>query len=301
MIVGAIIVATLGSALPDVVHAAPVASTELSPDRRPVLMLEPPQGDLLLVNHPGRLPDKGSESFALKPGHWIAPPISKRDRREWSAQLPLPWRTSEPDRGFGQALLLQLSGPANWPWQTLIVSSSGPESDSQLQSLVGQDAVIAVVRDELVDLAGKVELHVTLDLTTVRAIATTHETRSRVNVDYFARALSADSGQPRRSVAQFVVAGPLDTQVNTAAADLSEFLATVVARISVPNSLHPHNPTLGELGVRPSCAACRTADPVVYQQPGRVWVQVSKVPGSILALPLQSIRPASRVAHKDHR
>ncbi len=301
LIVGAIIVAALGSALPDAVHAAVAAATQLSPDVRPVLMLEPPQGDLLLVNHAARLPDKGSESLALKLGHWIAAPISRRDRYEWSAQLPLSWRTSEPDRGFAQALLLQLSGPANWPWQTLIVSSSGPESDSQLQSLVGQDAVIAVIRDELVDLAGKVELHVTMDLTTVRAIATTHETRVHVSVDYFARALRADSGQSRRSVAQFVVAGPLDDQVNTAAADLSEFLATVVARVSIPNSLHPHNPTLGELGVHPSCDVCRPADPVVYQQPGRVWVQVSKVPGSILALPLQSVRPAGRVVHKVHR
>ncbi len=169
-IVGAFIVAVLGGALHGAAHAA-TAATELSPDRRPVLMLEPPQGDLLLVNHPGRLPDKGSGSFALKPGHWIAPPIPKRERYEWSTQLPASWRTTAPDRGFAQALLLQLSGSANWPWQTLIVSTSGPESDSQLQTLVGQDAVVAVVRDELVDLAGKVQLHVTMDLTTVRAIA----------------------------------------------------------------------------------------------------------------------------------
>lgn len=272
MMLGAVIVAALGSALHDAVHAATAASaTELSPDMRPVLMLEPPQGDLLLVSHGAR------------------------------AQLPVPWRTSEPDRGFAQALLQQLSGPANWPWQTLIVSSSGPESDSQLQTLVGQDAVVAVVRDELVDLAGKVQLHVIMDLTTVRAIATTHEKRVHVNVEYLARALTADSGLPRRSRAQFVAAGPLDNQVSTAATDLSEFLATIVARVSVPNRLHPHNPTLGELGVRPDCGECRPADPVVYQQPGRVWVQMSKLPGSILALPLQSVRPAGHVAHRVHR
>src|SRR5580692_6525715 len=204
MLLGAVIVAALGSALHDAARAATEASaTELSPDMRPVLMLEPPQGDLLLVNHAARAP------------------------------LPAAWRTSEPDRGFAQALLQQLSG-SNWPWQTLIVSSSGPESDSQLQTLVGQDAVVAVVRDELVDVAGKVQLHVTMDLTTVRAIATTHEKRVHVNVEYFARPLTADSGVPRRSLAQFVAAGPLDGQVGTAATDLSEFLATIVAQVSVP-------------------------------------------------------------------
>jgi hypothetical protein len=236
----------------------------LSPDLRPVLVLEPPHGALQLVHHAVRLPDN--------------------ERR---GPLPSAWRTSESDRGFTQALLMQLSQPsANWPWRTQIVSSSGPESDSQLQSLPGQDAVIAVVRDELVDLAGKVELHVKMQLVTVRAIATPHETRMRTQVEYFAPPLTGNSAMPRRSHAHFVMDGPLDEQVSTAATDLSQFLATIVARISVPDSLHPHNPSLGELGVHPTCSACRASDPVVYEQPGRVWVRVGKPPGTILALPL---------------
>jgi hypothetical protein len=283
-VVGTVLLLVAGAAA----HAAssgPAAG--LSPDQRPVLVLEPPHGALLLVHHAVRLPDRQAESLALKFGYWIAASVVRRDREERRGPLPSAWLTSEPDRGFGQGLLMQLSqASANWPWRTLIISSPGPESDSQLQSLPGQDAVIAVVRDELVDLAGKVELHVTMQLVTVRAIATPRETRLRTQVEYFAPPLTGDSAMPRRSQAHFVMDGPLDDQVSTAATDLSQFLATIVARVSVPDSLHPHNPSLGELGVRPTCGACRASDPVVYEQPGRVWVRVGKPPGTILALPL---------------
>jgi hypothetical protein len=262
-------------------HAAsPGPGAGLSPDQRPVLVLEPPQGPLLLVHHAVRLPDKQAESLR--------------------GPLPSAWLTSEPDRGFGQALLMQLSqASANWPWRTLIVSSSGPESDSQLQSLMGQDAVMAVVRDELVDLAGKVELHVTMRLVTVRASATTHEARVRTQVEYFAPPLVGDSAMPRRSQAHFVMDGPLDDEVSTAATDLSQFLATIVARVSIPESLHPHNPTLRELGVHPTCGECRASDPVVYEQPGRIWVRVGKPPGTILALPIQAARPITHAPRPD--
>jgi hypothetical protein len=267
--------------------ASPGPAAGLAPDLRPVLLLELPRGALLLVHHALRLPDKQAESLAIKLGYWIAAPVIRRDREERRGPLPQPWLTSEPDRGFGQALLMQLSqASANRPWRTLTVSGSGAESDSQLQSLPGEDAVLAVVRLELVDLVGKVELHATLQLLTVRAIATAHETRVRTRVEYFAPPLIADSGLPHRSQAQFIMDGPLDEQVSTAATDLSQFLATIVARVSVPESLHPHNPTLGELGVHPSCGECRAADPVVYEQPERVWVRVGKPPGTILALPL---------------
>lgn len=250
----------------------PAPATELSPDRRPVLLLEPPQGQLMLVRH-----------ALLLPVH--------------RGPLPVPWRTPEPDRGFTTALLMQLSHvAANWPWRTLILSSSGPQSDSQLQTLAGEDAVVAVVHDELLDLKGKVQFHVTLELVTVRAIATRQETRAQTPVEYFAPLLVGDSGKPRRHMASFAMDGPLDDQVSTAAIDLSQFLATMVARISVPESLRAHNPSLAELGVHPVCADCRASDPVVYQQPGRVWVRVAKSGGSILSLPLQSARPsASRI------
>jgi hypothetical protein len=251
------------------VRAANLApATELSPDRRPVLILEPPQGALLLVHHGALLPDH-------------------------RGPLPSAWRTPEPDRGFTAALLMQLSHvAANWPWRTLIVSTSGPESDSQLQTLTGEDAVVVVVHDELVDLGGKVQFQVSLELVTVRAIATRHETRVQTPVQYLAPALVADSAMPRRSLAAFAPDGPLDDQVSTAVTDLSQFLATIVARVSVPESLRAHNPTLGELGAHPICGQCRASDPVVYQQPGRVWVRVGKRGGSILALPLQSARAA---------
>jgi hypothetical protein len=251
-------------------HTAASAETpgptgELSPDMRPVLVLQPPQGPLLLA-------------------HRIAP---QRDHKERRVPLPAAWQTSEPDRGFNQALLMQLSHvAANWPWRTLVVSTSGPESASQLQSLTGQDAVVAVVGDALVDLGGKVQFQITLELTTVRAIATAHERRVRTRVEYFAPALAADSGLPRRNPAMFAMDGVLDDQVSTAATDLSQFLATIVARVSVPNSLHPHNPTLGGLGLHLICAECRASNRVVYLQPGRVWVSVGKPPGRILALPL---------------
>lgn len=243
-------------------------ATELSPDRRPVLLLQPPQGQLMLVRH-----------TVLLPNH--------------RGPLPAPWRTAEPDRGFTAALLMQLSHvAANWPWRTLILSTSAPESDSQLQTLAGEDAVVAVVHDELVDLKGRVQLHVTMELVTVRAIATRQENRAQTPVEYFAPLLAADSAMPRRSLAVFAMDGPLDDQVSTAAIDLSQFLATSVARVSVPESLRAHNPSLAELGAHPVCGACRASDPVVYQQPGRVWVRVAKSGGSILSLPLQSVRPA---------
>jgi len=282
-------------------HAvSPGPGAGLSPDLRPVLVLEPPHVALLLVHHAVRLPDKQAETLAMKLGYWIAAPVIRRDREERRGPLPSAWLTSEPDRGFGQALLMQLSqASANWPWRTLIVSSSGPESDSQLQSLMGQDAVLAVVRDELVDLAGKVELHMTMQLVTVRASATTHEARVRTQVEYFAPPLAGDSAMPRRSQAHFVMDGPLDDQVSTAATDLSQFLATIVARVSVPDSLHPHNPTLGELGVHPTCGECRASDPVVYEQPGRIWIRVGKPPGTILSLPVQASRPISHAPRPD--
>ena len=254
MTVGAVLLLASGTAAE---AASPGPRAGLSPDLRPVLVLEPPHGALQLVRHGTRGP------------------------------LPSAWRTSEPDRGFSQGLLMQLSqASANWPWRTLVVSSSAPESDRQLQSLMGQDAVIAVVRDELLERTGKVQLHVTLQLVTVRAIATAHETRLSTPVDYLAPPLVGNSTSPRRSRAHFVMDGPLDDQVSTAATDLSQFLATIVARVSVPDSLHPHNPTLAELGVHPACAACRASDPVVYEQPGRIWVRVGRPPGTILALPL---------------
>jgi hypothetical protein len=241
-------------------HAANAGSAiELSPDLRPVLILEPPQGEVLLVHR------------------------ATRQR----APLPAAWQTAEPDRGFTQALLMQLSHvAANWPWRTLIVGTSGPDSERQLQSLAGQDAVLAVAHAELLDLAGKVQFHVTLELSTLRAIATAQATRVRTHVEYFAPALPADSTVPRRTPAPFATDGALDEQVSTAATDLSQFLATIVARVSVPSSLHPHNPTLGGLGLHLTCAECRASDRVVYLQPGRVWVSLRKPPGTILALPL---------------
>jgi hypothetical protein len=253
------------AALGGVAHAAASGPTaELSPDTRPVLLLEPPRGALLLARHARRRP------------------------------LPASWRTGEPDRGFAAALTMLLSpGAANSPWRQLIVSKSGADTHSQLQMLEGQDAVVAVVHDDLVDQGGKVAYHVSMDVATIRAIATAQETRVHTPVQYFAAALTADSRVPRRSRAAFVSGGPLDGQVSTAATDLSQFLAAIVARVSVPASLRPHNPTLGELGVHPACGVCRAADPVVYQQPGRVWVRAGTPIGAILALPLPSARPPS--------
>ena len=265
-LVAAMIVAT-GSGVAQAASSGP--ATELSPDVRPVLVLQPPQGELKLVHRALPLPGR--------------------------THLPSAWLTAAPDRGFSQALLMQLSQvSSNWPWRTLVISSSGPESDSQLQTLPGQDAVVAVVHAELVEVGEKVQFHVLMDLVTVRAIATPHETRVATRVEYFAPALAADRRQPRRSLALFAANGRLDGQVTTAAADLSQFLATIVARVSVPDSLHPHNPTLGELGLHPSCGTCRASDPVVYLQPARVWVRVGKLPGSILALPRQPARSLQR-------
>src|SRR5580698_190841 len=148
-LLGAVIMAAgIGAA-----SAATVApATELSPDMRPVLVLQPPQGALLI----------------------------RPDREERRTHLPSAWVTSAPDRGFSQALLMQLSQlSANWPWRTLVISSSGAESASQLQTLPGQDAIVAQVHAELVDLGDRVEFHVLLALLSVRAIATPHETRVR--------------------------------------------------------------------------------------------------------------------------
>jgi len=244
------------------------SGTELSPDVRPVLILAPPQGGLLL-HHAGQSPDK--------------------------RPLPVAWRTTEPDRGFNQALLMQLDHvAANWPWRTLIVSTGAADSETHLQTLAGQDAVVAVVHDELVEGGSTVQFHVTLALTTVRAIATAHERRVHTPVEYFATGLAADSGRPRRQRVMFGKDGPLDDQVSTAAVDLSQFLALIVARVSVPDNLHPHNPTLGALGLHPACAECRASDPVVYRQPGRVWVRVGRPPGRILALPLRTSKAGPR-------
>jgi hypothetical protein len=245
-----------------VLVATTASGAELSPDMRPVLILQPPQGELLLVRRVAHLADKRA--------------------------LPRAWRTSEADRGFTQALLMQLSHvAANWPWRSLIVSTSAAQSAGHLQTLSGQDAVVAVAHDELVDLGGKVQFHVIMDLVTVRA-AGAHQQRAHTPVEYFAPLLPADSSLPRRSLPVFAMDGPLDEQVSTAATDLSQFLALIVARVSVPSSLHPHNSSLAALGLHPVCAECRASDPVIYQQPGRVWVRVGKPHGRILALPLRT-------------
>ncbi len=306
-IVGALIIAAgFGPTPAATAYAATSdAAIELSPDMRPALILVPPQGALQLVHRATRLRDQRAQALPLKLGSWLTAPITRRDARERHASLPAGWLTTEPDRGFTQALLGQLSHvAANWPWRTLIVSSSAAESDSQLQTLGGQSAVVAVVQDELVDLAGKVELHVTMNLVTVRNAASAHETRVQTPVEYFAPALAADSALPRRNATLFALNGALDEQVSTAATDLTQFLATMVARFSVPASLHARNPTLGELGLHPTCAECRASDRVVYQQPGRVWVKVGKPPGGILALPLKQTSrtsaPAGHTARSDN-
>jgi hypothetical protein len=270
--------------------AGPTA--ELSPDSRPVLVLEPAPGPLLLVRHAQRLADRRPESALLKLGHWIAAPMAAKDRTDHRTALPAPWLTTEPDRGFSQALLMQLShAPSNWPWRTLIVSSSAAETETQLQALAGQDVVAAQIRTELADLGGKVEYHLTLELTTARAAAPAHEGRAHTHVEYFATPLPADPAAPRRRQGLFAMEGSLDSQVSTAATDLGQFLAMIVGRVSVPAGLRPHNPTLGELSLHPVCDPCRPSDPVIYLQPGRVWVRVGRSTGTILALPLQSNRP----------
>ena len=55
-----IVVAGIGSAPAATVGAA----TELSPDMRPVLVLQAPPGELMLVHHALRLPDRRPESLA---------------------------------------------------------------------------------------------------------------------------------------------------------------------------------------------------------------------------------------------
>ena len=94
-----IVVAGIGSAPAATVGAA----TELSPDMRPVLVLQAPPGELMLVHHAVRLPDGRPESLAQKLGNWISAPVIGQDREERRTHLPSDWRTAAPDRGFSQA------------------------------------------------------------------------------------------------------------------------------------------------------------------------------------------------------
>jgi hypothetical protein len=282
-----------GSALAEQLQSASV--TELSPDLRPTLIVLPPLQGLMLAHHAHPLSQSRAEALAHALGLLVALPIIHHRARESLQPLPPSWRTDDADRGFMEQLSGALEpGEANWPWRELRIVKSGEEIDRLVSQLSGQDVAVALLGFELEDLGAHVQLSVQADVTFVRFAGTARESRVRTLIRHLAPRLDADPQRPRASAAQFRAAGPLDRLMSTAALDLSRVLAVTVARdvSAVASIAQPQGRRYGQLGRKPKCRECRADDPVLHEEPGRVWVAPTKLPGTVLSLPtVDSVPP----------
>jgi len=276
----------LGTALAGEDEPAPV--TALSPDPRPVLIVLPPVDELMLAHHAHPLSQSKAEELALKHGLLIALPIIHQRARESLRPLPLPWRTDDPDRGFALTLSSALGhSQANWPWRALYIVKSGEDVDRLLAQLAGQDAVVALFSYELEELDDRVQLNARAEVTLVRAAGTPRESRVRTSIRHVAPSLYADPGHAKKWVTEFHTGGPLDQLVGVAALDLSRVLAVTVAHaLTSAGPAGGATRHFGDLARRPKCAECQPGDPVLHEEPGRVWVAPAKAAGTILSLPV---------------
>lgn len=264
-------------------------ATALSPDERPTLLLVAAPAQLTIIHHAHPLPPNKAEQLALKLGLFIAAPIIRRQARDGWDPLPRAWQTDQPDRGFAAAIAAALdpSQQANWPWRALKITDSSAAADAALAQLTGRDVVIVTFKCELEDQLHTVQLIARANLTMIRSAGTPNESRTDFSIRHFGRPIVADWGRPRKYAAVFKADGPLDQQVSAAALDLSHALAVTVARLTTaaPN-VRMAIERYGDLPDKPKCPDCRASDPVLREEPGRVWVAPARLGGAVLSLPV---------------
>jgi hypothetical protein len=264
---------------------APVAA--LAPDQRPTLVVITEPGSIVLVHHAHPLPQSKAEQLALKLGLIIAIPIIRRRARESSVPLPAAWSTAAADHRFTQELTAALDRTqVNWPWRSLRIVATPAEASAIGGELKGQDVAIVRFSLQLEDLERAVQFSAEAHLLLVRNADTLRESRTQILIRHLAPQLPADAEHPERSAALFQAGGPFDQMVGVAAHDLTRALAVTIARLATPTPVGPIvSRHFVELAIHPKCPECRPDDTVLHEEPGRVWVAPSALPGTVLSLP----------------
>jgi hypothetical protein len=264
------------------------AVTGLSPDQRPTLIVVAPPGELMLAHHAHPLNPNAAERLALKLGLLLAAPIIRDYARESRDPLPQPWKSSQLDRGFGSELKAALDrSQANWPWRALRFVGSVEAADAVVAELKGEDVAVATIGTELTDLTSYVQFSAEVTVTIIRAAGSAREMRTLVVIRHLSERLPAAPDRAEKYAAAFRPGGTLDQKVNGAALDLSRMLAVTIARAATPPAAgQAPNRRFGDLTHRPRCSECRPADPVLHEEPGRVWVAPFNLQGTILSLPV---------------
>jgi hypothetical protein len=278
----------LGAA-PAQISSPPVAT--LSPDQRPTLVIVDAPAELLIVHHAHPLPPSKAEELVLKLGLSVAGPIIRRYARDGTDPLPRDWRSGEPDRGFAAALAAALDRTqSNWPWRALRIAASDTEANDILAELMsGQDVGLVTFQYVLDDQLSTVQLNARARVRFVRDAGTPRESRTQFVIEHLSQPLVADWGHPSKYAVEFRAGGPLDRMVDSAALDLSRALAVTIARLTTAApDIHATGRHFADLLAKPKCPECRPNDPVLHEEPGRVWIAPSRFPGTVLSLPVES-------------
>ncbi len=270
------------------ISSPPVAT--LSPDQRPTLVIVDSPAELMIMHHAHPLPPAKAEELALKLGLFAAGPIIRRYALEGTEPLPRAWRSGELDRGFAAALAGALDRTeSNWPWRALRIAGSQTEANDVLAELTGQDVVLVTFHYVLDDQLRTVQLEARARVKFLRDAGTPRESRTQFTIEHLSRLLDADWGHPKKYAAEFRSGGAFDQMVDGAALDLSRALAVTVARVTTAApDLRVAGPHFADLLAKPKCPQCRPSDPVLHEEPGRVWVAPSRLAGTVLSLPVET-------------
>lgn len=268
--------------------SAPAPAAALSPDQRPTLVIVAAPMALTVVHHAHPLPPAEAEQLALKLGLYAAVPIIRRHARDGWDPLPRAWQTEQTDRGFFAAISAALdpAQQANWPWRALKIVTSSADADAALAQLTGQDAAVATFKCELEDQLRTVQLVARASVRLIHYAGAAGQSDTRFNIRRYGRPIVADWGRPRESAAAFRSGGELDEEVSAAALDLSHALAVVIARLTSPATLESASRHFADLSHKPQCPECRPGDPVIHEEPGRVWVIPTRIGATLLSLPV---------------
>ena len=268
-------------------RASAPAPAALSPDQRPTLVIIAEPSPLTVVHHANPMPPAEAEQLALKLGLYAAMPIIRRRARDGWDPLPRAWETDQPDRGFSADLAAALdpAQQANWPWRALKIVKSSAEADAAIAQLTGQDAAVASFKCELEDQLHAVQLIARATVSLIRGAGEPGQSRTHFNIRHYGRPVEADWGRPRQYAVVFRSGGAIDEQVNAAALDLSHALAVIVARLTTPQTLEAATRHYGDLSRKPQCPECRPGDPVIHEEPHRVWVIPARLGATLLSLP----------------
>ena len=265
---------------------APAAG--LSPDQRPTLVIVAAPMALTIVHHANPLPPAEAEKLALDIGLDAAVPIIRRRARDGWDPLPRAWQTDEPDRGFFADInsALDPAQQGNWPWRALKIVTSSAEAEAALGQLSGQDAAIATFRSELEDQLNAVQLVTRAKVRLIHNAGTSGQSGTQFNIRRYGHPMVADWGRARKYAAVFRSGGAFDEEVSAAALDLSHALAVVIARLTTPATLTATSRHFGDLSHKPACPECQPGDPVIHEEPGRVWVIPARLGATLLSLPV---------------